>query len=70
MRLFPHDEYCWSLQKHFEQQKINVDIPNDDDKTHMMLDRFLKGEIDIKIFKRTLDLLHKKEEGFAEVGYV
>jgi hypothetical protein len=34
-----------------------------------MLDRYLKGEIDIEIYKRSLDLLHGKHREFDDKAY-
>jgi len=35
-----------------------------------MLDRFLKGEIDLETYKQSMDLLHKKEKDSPVDGYV
>jgi hypothetical protein len=34
-----------------------------------MLDRYLKGEIDIETYKRSLDLLHGKHREFDDKAY-
>jgi integrase/recombinase XerD len=58
------------VKKHFDQQKPTFGSLNDEEKTRVMLDRFLKGEIDLETYKQSMDLLHKKEKDLHVVGYV
>ena len=60
------------VHEYFKQLDSSIDIRrlNDKDKTKLMLDRFLKGEIDIETYKRSLDLIHGKHKDFDDLGYV
>ena len=43
---------------------------SNEDKTRVMLDRFLKGEVDLETYKQSMDLLHKKDTDSDVFGYV
>ena len=58
------------VKRHFYQQKPSFGSLNEEDKTRVMLDRFLKGEIDLETYKQSIDLLHKKDKDSNVVGYV
>lgn len=59
------------VREHFEKQTLNIDTSSlcDKEKTKIMLDRFLKGEIDIETYKRSLDLLHDKHREVDDKAY-
>ena len=58
------------VKRHFDQLRPQFDTLNQEDKTRFMLDRFLKGEIDLETYKQSLEVLHRKNKDFSEVGYV
>ncbi len=58
------------VKKHFMQENPIFGSLNNEDKTRVMLDRFLKGEIDLETYKQSMDLLHKKDKDSNVVGYV
>lgn len=58
------------VKRHFDQLRPQFDTLNQEEKTRFMLDRFLKGEIDIETYKQSLEVLHRKDRDFREVGYV
>ena len=58
------------VKRHFTQQTTPFGSLNDEDKTRVMLDRFLKGEIDLETYKQSMDLLHRKDKDSHVVGYV
>jgi len=60
------------VREHFERQAFGIDtgMLSDKEKTKLMLDRFLKGEIDIETYKRSLDLLHNKHQEFDDKAYM
>lgn len=60
------------VREHFKRQAFSIDTNSlsDKEKTKLMLDRFLSGEIDIETYKRSLDLLHKKHQEFDDKAYI
>ncbi len=59
------------VKDHFERQTFTLDPSalSDKEKTRLMFDRYLKGEIDIETYKRSLDLLHGKHREFDDKAY-
>ena len=60
------------VREYFQKFDPTLDVKrlNDRDKTKLMLDRLLKGEIDIETYKRSLDLIHGKHKGYGDLGYI
>jgi hypothetical protein len=58
------------VKQHFYQQNPSFRSLSNEDKTRVMLDRFLKGEIDLDTYKQSMDLLHKKDKDSEVFGYV
>ncbi len=60
------------VREHFQKQALSSDTNalSDKEKTKLMLDRFLNGEIDIETYKRSLDLLHKRHQEFDDKAYL
>lgn len=58
------------VKRHFYQQNPSFGSLSKEDKTRVMLDRFLKGEIDLENYKQSMDLLHKKDKNSDVFGYV
>ena len=59
------------VRKHFETQKINIEILYNKNKAKILFDRFLSGELDFKTFKQGLDLLTGKErKNYEDLNYV
>jgi site-specific recombinase XerD len=58
------------VKRHFYQQNPSFGSLSNEDKTRVMLDRFLKGEIDLVTYKQSMDLLHKKDKDSNVFGYV
>jgi len=57
------------LLEHFQQQQINHKPQTDDQRKRLLTDQYLRGDLDLQTYKRSLDLLdkqdHKKDEGFG-----
>ncbi|MCJ7571054.1 MAG: site-specific integrase [Candidatus Thermoplasmatota archaeon] len=58
------------VKRYFNQQKPSFGSLDNEEKTRVMLDQFLKGEIDLETYKQSIDLLHKKDRDSGGVGYV
>lgn len=58
------------VKRHFYQQNPAFGSLSNEDKTRVMLDRFLKDEIDLERYKQSMDLLHKKDTDSDVFGYV
>jgi len=58
------------VKRHFYQQNPSFGSLNNEDKTRVMLDRFLKGEIDLETYKQSMDLLHRRDKDSNVTGYV
>lgn len=58
--------YDKMVEEHFKQitQSLNVDVRSIKDKSKLMPDRFLSGEIDIETLKRSLELLNGRQKDF------
>jgi len=58
------------VRRHFNQQRPSFGSLSDEDKTRVMLERFLKGEIDLETYKQSIDLLYRKNRDSHVIGYV
>jgi integrase/recombinase XerD len=60
------------VKDHFKKisSEINIEDLSNEDKSKLMFDRYLNGEIDVDTLKRGLELLHGKQKDFEVAGYV